>query len=156
MSQSNYDPPLPPPSAEMQMQTAEHFMHLQPDSFKVIEQAPSFLVRDTDVERLSGGAVGAKIYRANADSDDHSTVWHWHEWDFQVAYVTRGWAEYEFEGVGVVRVEAGSIMFQLPNNRHRELNSSSDFEVLEITVPGRVNNIVTIPNEKGEWISQRV
>ena len=131
-------------------------MHLQPDSFKILKEAPSFLVRDTDIERLSGGAVGAKIYRANPEVDDHSTVWHWHEWAYQVAYVTRGWAEYEFEGVGVVRVEAGSVLFQLPKNRHREISSSPDLEVIEITIPGQIKNIATYPNEQGEWVSQEV
>ena len=72
----------------------------------------------------------------------HALPWHWHEWGFQIGYITKGWAVYEFEGVGVVKVEAGDFLFQPSNSRHRELNSSDDFEGVEITLPGNVRSFV--------------
>lgn len=153
MSQPNEkDLPLPPPADNMLMATPAHFMPLQSDSFKPIPNSDAFLLRETDIERLSGGAIGARVYRATPDAKEHSTPWHWHEWGFQIGYITKGWAIYEFEGVGEVRVEAGTFLFQLPNNRHRELDSSPDFEGIEITVPGKVKTIAQTPNaETGEW-----
>lgn len=146
MSEDVTDKPLPP-APEMELATTAHFMHLAEDSFQPMESSDSFLLRTTDIEKLSGGAVGARVYRAVPDGKKHTTPWHWHEWGYQVGYITRGWAIYEFEGVGEVRVEAGSFLFQPPNNRHRELDSSDDFEGVEITFPGKVKTIGIVPDD---------
>jgi len=50
--------------------------------------------------------------------------------------VLKGWIEFEYEGQGVVRLEAGSSVYQPPRIRHRELGHSPDVELLEIVMPG--------------------
>jgi quercetin dioxygenase-like cupin family protein len=55
---------------------------------------------------------------------------------FQFVYVLKGWIEFEYEGQGVVRLEAGSSVYQPPQIRHRELGHSADVELLEIVMPG--------------------
>ena len=42
----------------------------------------------------------------------------------------------EYEGQGLVRLEAGSCVFQPPSIRHREIRHSDDVEMLEIGMPG--------------------
>jgi mannose-6-phosphate isomerase-like protein (cupin superfamily) len=49
--------------------------------------------------------------------------------------VLKGWVEFEYEGHGVVRLEAGSSVYQPPRIRHRELGHSADLELLEIVMP---------------------
>jgi hypothetical protein len=49
--------------------------------------------------------------------------------------VPKGWIEFEYEGQGVVRFEAGSCVYQPPAIRHRELGHSDDVEMLEIVMP---------------------
>lgn len=135
-----FDPPLPPPASKMRMAEPEHFMPERSDSFVPISQ-DNFVVRDLNIEALTGGLMGMRVYRGVAGATTKGTPWHWHEWGFQVGYITRGWAEYEFEGIGRVRFEAGTAVFQLPWNRHREIEQSDDFEAIEITLPGQVKTV---------------
>ncbi len=61
---------------------------------------------------------------------------HRHETRFQLVYVLKGWIEFDYEGQGVVRLEAGSCVYQPPGIRHRELGHSPDVEMLEVVMPG--------------------
>jgi mannose-6-phosphate isomerase-like protein (cupin superfamily) len=58
------------------------------------------------------------------------------ETTFQLVYVLKGWIEFEYEGQGVVRLEAGSCVHQPPGIRHREIGHSPDVELLEVVMPG--------------------
>ena len=149
------DTPLPPATADMRNATSEHFMHETPESFQPYLGGDIFDLRETDIGRLSGGAVGARVFRAGS-AESHGTPWHWHEWGMQVGYITKGWAIYEFEGVGKVRVEAGTFLYQLPMNRHRELESSPDFEGIEITFPANTKSTFLIPDEEKGGFNEMV
>jgi quercetin dioxygenase-like cupin family protein len=61
---------------------------------------------------------------------------HWHETEFQLVYVLKGWIKFDYEGVGEVLLEAGSCAHQPPGIRHRELGHSDDLELLEVVLPG--------------------
>jgi len=50
--------------------------------------------------------------------------------------VLKGWIEFEYEGHGIVRLEAGSCVYQPPSIRHREVAHSDDVEMLEVAMPG--------------------
>ena len=43
---------------------------------------------------------------------------------------------FDSEGQGLVRLEAGSCVYQPPGFRHRELGHSADVEMLEVVMPG--------------------
>ena len=60
---------------------------------------------------------------------------HLHRTSFQFVYVLKGWIDFEYEGQGVVRLEAGSCAHQPPSIRHRELGCSEDLEILEVVMP---------------------
>ncbi len=60
---------------------------------------------------------------------------HLHRTTFQLVYVLRGWIEFDYEGQGTVRLEAGSCVHQPPEIRHREIGHSDDLELLEIVMP---------------------
>ncbi len=52
-----------------------------------------------------------------------------------MVYVLKGWIEFEYEGVGRVRLRKGSCVYQPPGIRHTELGHSRDIEMIEITMP---------------------
>lgn len=142
------DLPLPPLATHMQLAKPEQFMPETADSYQPIPFSQQFLMRATDIERLSGGAVGVTCVRAVPGAPHTPSPWHWHEWGMQIAYVTKGWAVYEFEGIdGPIKVEAGMLLFQPAHNRHRELEASDDFEGLEITFPAKTKTTFLIPDE---------
>ncbi|MDQ6882541.1 MAG: cupin domain-containing protein [Pseudomonadota bacterium] len=94
-----------------------------------------FEYRDLGVNRATGGKVVAHVIRAVRGSG-FSGQPHLHRTTFQLVYVLRGWIEFEYEGQGVVRLEAGSSVYQPPEIRHRELGHSDDLEMLEVVMPG--------------------
>ncbi len=52
-------------------------------------------------------------------------------------YVLNGWAKFEYDGQGVHVIRPGDCVLQPPNIRHREIEHSADFEVLEIVSPAK-------------------
>ena len=95
-----------------------------------------FAYRDLGVSGATQGRVGAHLIRARGASATPGERHH-HSLDFQFVYVLRGWVEFEYEGVGRVRLEPGSSVVQPPGIRHVELGHSSDLEMLELTLPAQ-------------------
>jgi len=92
-----------------------------------------FEYRDLGLKQATDGRVVAHVIRAGGS--DFSSQPHLHDTQFQFVYVLKGWIEFEYEGQGVVRLEAGSSVYQPPQIRHRELGHSPDVELLEIVMP---------------------
>lgn len=94
-----------------------------------------FEYRDLGIKRATEGRVAAHVIRAAA-GEEFSGQPHCHHASFQLIYVLQGWIEFQYEGQGTVRLEAGSCAYQPPGIRHRELGHSEDVELLEIVMPG--------------------
>jgi quercetin dioxygenase-like cupin family protein len=90
--------------------------------------------RDLGIKRATDGRVDAHVIRAAAGTEFSSQP-HIHKTTFQLVYVLKGWIEFEYEGQGRVRLEAGSCVHQPPKIRHRETGHSEDIEMLEIVLP---------------------
>jgi len=90
--------------------------------------------RDLGIKEATAGRVDAHVIRAAAGAEFSSQP-HTHETTFQLVYVLKGWIEFEYEGQGRVRLEAGSCVHQPPNIRHREVGHSEDIEMLEVVLP---------------------
>lgn len=108
--------------------------HLKDDVFHSEGLRSFFEYRDLGMKEATGGRFGAHVIRAK-QGDGAQPHWHQHSLDFQMVYVTRGWVVFEYEGVGEVRLEAGSCVHQPPGVRHREIEHSEDLELIEITAP---------------------
>lgn len=57
----------------------------------------------------------------------------------------KGWARVHFEGIGEVRFEEGSCMYQQPSIHHRVLEYSADYTVIEITMPADFETVTVAP-----------
>ncbi len=90
--------------------------------------------RDLGIKQATAGRVDAHVIRAAAGKEFSSQP-HLHKTTFQLVYVLKGWIEFEYEGQGRVRLEAGSCVHQPPEIRHREVGHSEDIEMLEIVLP---------------------
>jgi len=95
-----------------------------------------FEYRDLGLKQATDGRVVAHVIRA-AGGTEFSSQPHLHDTQFQFVYVLKGWIEFEYEGQGVVRLEAGSSVYQPPRIRHRELEHSKDLEMIEIVAPAK-------------------
>ena len=90
--------------------------------------------RDLGIKHATAGRVDAHVIRAAAGTEFSSQP-HLHKTSFQLVYVLKGWIEFEYEGQGRVRLEAGSCVHQPPEIRHREVGHSEDIEMLEVVLP---------------------
>jgi quercetin dioxygenase-like cupin family protein len=150
MAYSYNEAPLPPMREDMRLTTEEMFDHLGPESFRKLTD--DLYVRDTVAEKITGGMVGVKVFRARPEGPRGGIPWHWHELGLHMAYVTKGWAIYEFEGAGKVRIEEGTFMYQPPFNRHRELEQSDDFEVIEFAFPADFKTVIMLHEDPdADW-----
>ena len=95
-----------------------------------------FTYRDLGIKRATRGQVVAHVIRARPGKAPHGE-WHAHDCNVQFVYVLKGWVLFEYEGVGQVRMKAGTCFYQPPNIRHRELSHSRDLEMIEVVAPAR-------------------
>ncbi len=103
-----------------------------------------FAYRDLGMVERTGGRVRAHVIRPSKPCDKPGDL-HFHNLDFQMVYVLKGWARVHFDGVGEVRFEAGSCMYQEPGIQHRVLEYSSDYTVIEITIPADFETVSVAP-----------
>jgi len=95
-----------------------------------------FEYRDLGIESGTNGDYVAHVIRANGEEEhDQIHAWHIHECRFQMVYILKGWATFEYEGVGVRTLHQGDCINQVPMIRHREIECSDDLEILEIVSP---------------------
>ena len=103
-----------------------------------------FEYRDLGIERATRGKVVAHVIRARPGKAPHGE-WHRHDVKVQFVYVLRGWVLFEYEGVGKVRMKAGSCFYQPPGIRHRELSHSQDLEMIEVVAPAKFRTLDSAP-----------
>ena len=114
--------------------------HLKGSEFKADGLRAFFEYRDLGVKHATGGKAVAQVIRARPGGEFVGKT-HWHETDFQLVYILKGWIKFDYEGVGEVLLEAGSCAYQPPGIRHRELGHSDDIEMLEVVLPGEFKTV---------------
>jgi quercetin dioxygenase-like cupin family protein len=109
-----------------------------------------FEYRDLGVAEATDGRAVAHVIRAVPGASAQGQP-HLHRTTFQLVYVLRGWIAFEYEGHGVVRLEAGSCVHQPPSIRHREVGHSDDVEMLEIVMPAgfATEEVDAVDGERG-------
>lgn len=98
--------------------------------------------RDLGIAAATGGMVQAHVIRMLPPfrPEEVSTP-HYHDVDFQMIYVLKGWFQTEFEGEGVHTFRAGACWLQPPRIKHTVLGYSDDCELLEIVLPAEFETV---------------
>jgi hypothetical protein len=92
--------------------------------------------RDLGIAPATGGLVQAHVIRMIPPYRPEDVAKpHYHDVDFQMVYVLKGWYKTEFDGEGVHTFHAGSCWIQPPKIKHTVLGYSDDCELLEIVLP---------------------
>jgi mannose-6-phosphate isomerase-like protein (cupin superfamily) len=92
--------------------------------------------RDLGISDATGGMVQAHVIRfVPPCRPEEVSKLHFHQVDFQMVYVLKGWIKTEFDGEGSIVMHAGSCWIQPPRIKHKVLDYSDDCEVLEIILP---------------------
>jgi len=66
---------------------------------------------------------------------------HYHDVEFQMIYVLKGWIKGEYDGAGEVTMREGSCWLQPPKIKHTVLDYSHDCELLEIILPAEFDTV---------------
>ena len=117
------------------------------------EGRAGMLYRDLIPGRLGGRYIASHI--SIPEGGPVSDWVHYHRVRFQMIYVRKGWVRvvYEDQG-GPFVMEAGDLVLQPPEIRHRVLESSPGLEVVEISCPAAhptyADHDLELPNAIGE------
>jgi quercetin dioxygenase-like cupin family protein len=97
---------------------------------------PYSAYRDLGLAAATDGMVQAHVIRMTKPFETGEVdVPHYHDVEFQMVYVLKGWFQSEFEGEGVQTFHAGSCWIQPPKIKHTVRGYSDDCELLEIVLP---------------------
>jgi hypothetical protein len=100
--------------------------------------------RDLGVAPATQGLVQAHVIRMIPPCDPAVvSKEHYHDVEFQLIYVLKGWMKGEYEGAGVVTMKEGSCWIQPPRIKHTVLDYSDDCELLEIIMPAEFDTVET-------------
>lgn len=92
---------------------------------------------DLGLKEATNGAYTAWITRANQLAEEHGTTGrHYHDYDFQIMYITKGWVKMYYEGQGDVLLEAGDFVYHPKAIVHDFMEYSDDIEIFELVSPG--------------------
>ena len=92
--------------------------------------------RDLGMSQATGGMVQAHVVRfVPPCRPEEVSKLHFHDVEFQMVYVLKGWIKTELDGQGAITMQTGSAWSQPPRIKHKVLDYSDDCEVLEIVLP---------------------
>ena len=115
-----------------------------------------FEYRDLGIKVATNDDYVAHVIRRNKnENDDGIQSWHIHECDFQLVYVLNGWTTFEYEGQGQHTIRKGDTVLQTPMIKHREIDCSDDFEVLEIVSPANFKTRLVEAPKPSDDVPQR-
>jgi mannose-6-phosphate isomerase-like protein (cupin superfamily) len=116
--------------------------HSNEDDFEVGLRAYA-KYRDLGMAKATGGMVQAHVIRfVPPCRPEEVAKRHYHDVDFQMVYVLKGWLRSEFEGQGEILLRTGACWIQPPRIKHTVLEYSDDCEVLEIILPAEFDTVM--------------
>jgi mannose-6-phosphate isomerase-like protein (cupin superfamily) len=110
--------------------------HYRDEDFKADGLRAYAKYRDLGVAEASQGLARAHVIRLIGPCNpDEVSKLHFHDVDFQMVYVLKGWVKTWMEGQGENLFREGSSWTQPPRIKHLILDYSDDIELLEVILP---------------------
>ena len=110
--------------------------HHRDEDFKADGLRAYAKYRDLGVAEASQGLARAHVIRLVGPCDpDEVSKLHFHDVDFQMVYVLKGWVKTYMEGQGETLMKQGSSWTQPPRLKHLIMDYSDDVELLEVILP---------------------
>jgi hypothetical protein len=110
--------------------------HYRDEDFKADGLRAYAKYRDLGVAEASQGLVRAHVIRLIGPCNPAEvSKLHFHDVDFQMVYVLKGWVKTYMEGQGETLMTEGSAWTQPPRLKHLIMDYSDDVELLEVILP---------------------
>jgi mannose-6-phosphate isomerase-like protein (cupin superfamily) len=111
--------------------------------------------RDLGVAEASHGLAQAHVIRLIGPCNPAEvSKLHFHDVDFQMVYVLKGWVKTYMEGQGETLMQQGSAWTQPPRIKHLIMDYSDDVELLEVILPAEFKTVELARQRRG-WPGHR-
>ncbi|OKO77832.1 cupin domain-containing protein [Bradyrhizobium sp. NAS96.2] len=116
--------------------------HHREEDFKADGLRAYAKYRDLGIAAASHGLAQAHVIRLQGPCNpDEVSKLHFHDVEFQMVYVLKGWVKTYMEGEGETLMQEGSAWTQPPRIRHMILDYSDDVELLEVILPAEFKTV---------------
>jgi hypothetical protein len=116
--------------------------HYRDEDFKADGLRAYAHYRDLGVADASHGLAQAHVIRLIGPCNPAEvSKLHFHDVDFQMVYVLKGWVKTYMEGQGETLMQQGSAWTQPPRIKHLILDYSDDVELLEVILPAEFKTV---------------
>lgn len=110
--------------------------HYRDEDFKADGLRAYAKYRDLGIADATNGLARAHVIRLIGPCDPAEvSKLHYHDVEFQMVYVLKGWVKTYMDGHGETMMREGSSWTQPPRIRHMILDYSDDIELLEVILP---------------------
>ncbi len=96
-------------------------------------------INDLGLSEATNGQFDA--WKTKAAELGGSTGRHYHNYDFQIMYVIKGWVKMYYEGEGEMILNEGDFVYHPKGHVHDFMEYSEDLELLEIASPANHHSI---------------
>jgi hypothetical protein len=116
--------------------------HHRDEDFKADGLRTYAQYRDLGIADASRGLAQAHVIRLIGPCNPAEvSKLHFHDVDFQMVYVLKGWVKTYLEGQGETMMQQGSAWTQPPRIKHLILDYSDDVELLEVILPAEFKTV---------------
>ena len=116
--------------------------HHREEDFKADGLRTYAQYRDLGIADATHGLAQAHVVRLIGPCNPAEvSKLHYHDVEFQMVYVLKGWVKTYMEGQGETMMKAGSAWTQPPRIRHLIMDYSDDVELLEVILPAEFKTV---------------
>jgi mannose-6-phosphate isomerase-like protein (cupin superfamily) len=116
--------------------------HHRDEDFKADGLRAYAQYRDLGIADASHGLARAHVIRLIGPCNpEEVSKLHFHDVEFQMVYVLKGWVKTYMEGQGETLMKEGSCWTQPPRLRHLIMDYSDDVELLEVILPAEFKTV---------------
>jgi mannose-6-phosphate isomerase-like protein (cupin superfamily) len=116
--------------------------HHREEDFKADGLRAYAKYRDLGIAEASHGLAQAHVIRLQGPCDPAEvSKLHFHDVEFQMVYVLKGWVKTYMDGQGETLMQEGSAWTQPPKIKHMILDYSDDVELLEVILPAEFKTV---------------
>jgi hypothetical protein len=116
--------------------------HYRDEDFKADGLRRYAKYRDLGIGEATHGLAQAHVIRLVGPCNPAEvSKLHFHDIDFQMVYVLKGWVKTYMEGQGETLMKQGSSWTQPPRIKHMILDYSDDVELLEVILPAEFKTV---------------
>ena len=116
--------------------------HYREEDFKADGLRTYAKYRDLGIADATHGLAQAHVIRLQGPCNPAEvSKLHYHDVEFQMVYVLKGWVKTYMEGQGETLMKEGSAWTQPPRIRHLIMDYSDDVELLEVILPAEFKTV---------------